>query len=145
MLFGDHHPSWWLKDHPHVSASGKVASNRRRKTAFAGTPTAKGGQSSKFKKRAAPSRDSLAQASKKKRTLGAKAGRGVLILETAIKSPLPMKESAVQGVSAPMTKKPIRKTRVRKRTFVPPAFPSIPTSIGARIATCKSTRNIVCF
>jgi peroxiredoxin len=54
-----------------------------------------------------------------------------------------MKESAVQGVSAPMTKKPIKKTRAGKRTFVPPAFPSIPTSIGARIAARKSTKNIV--
>ena len=62
MLVGDHHPSWWLKDHPHLSAPGKVASNRGRRTASAGIPTANGGQSSKSKKREALSRDSLAQA-----------------------------------------------------------------------------------
>ena len=54
-----------------------------------------------------------------------------------------MKESAAQGVSAPVSKKPIKKTRAGKRTFVPPAFPSVSTSIAARVATHKSTRNIV--
>ena len=84
MLFDDHHPSWWLKDHPQVSTPRKVASNRGRRTAFASTPTAKGGQSSKSKKREAPSRDSLTQALKKKKTTAARAGRGVLILETFV-------------------------------------------------------------
>ena len=81
MLFGDHHPSWWLKDHPHVSAPGKVASNKGRRTASAGTPIAKGGQSSKSKKREAPSMDSPTQASKKKKTMAGQASRGVLILD----------------------------------------------------------------
>ena len=143
MLFGDHHPSWWLKDHPHVSATGKVASNRGRKTASAGTPTAKGGQSSQSKKRVAPNRNSPTQASKKKRTSATRASKGVLILDTAAKSPLPMKESVVQGVSTPIIKKPIRKTRAEKRTFVPPTFPIVSTSIAARVAMCKSTRNIL--
>uniref|UniRef100_A0A2N9EUF0 Aminotransferase-like plant mobile domain-containing protein n=1 Tax=Fagus sylvatica TaxID=28930 RepID=A0A2N9EUF0_FAGSY len=80
-----------------------------------------------------------ARASKKKRTSAARAGRRVLILETAVKSPLPMKESVVQRVSAPIIKKPIRKTRAGKRTFVPPAFSIVSTSIALR----KSTRNIV--
>jgi hypothetical protein len=66
MLFGDHHPSWWLKDHPHVSATGKVASNRGKRTASTGTPTAKGGQSSKSKKRAALARILLSRLQKRK-------------------------------------------------------------------------------
>ncbi len=145
MLFGDYHPSWWLKDHPHMSASGKVASNRGRRTASTGTPAAKGGQSHKSKKRAAPSRDSPTRALKKTRTSAAKACRGVLILESAVKRPLPVKESVIQGVSAAIIKKPIRKTRAGKRTFVPPAFPIMSTSIAARVAARKSTRNIVYY
>jgi hypothetical protein len=50
-----------------------------------------------------------------------------------------MKENVVQRVSAPIIKKPIRKTRAGKRTFVPPAFSIVSTSIALR----KSTRNIV--
>ena len=54
-----------------------------------------------------------------------------------------MEENVAQGVSAPVSKRPIRKTRAGKKTFVPPTFPSIPTSIGARIIARKSTRSIV--
>jgi hypothetical protein len=43
MIFGNHHPPLWLRDHPHVPAPGKVASNRGRRTASVGTSTAKKG------------------------------------------------------------------------------------------------------
>uniref|UniRef100_A0A2N9GR74 Aminotransferase-like plant mobile domain-containing protein n=1 Tax=Fagus sylvatica TaxID=28930 RepID=A0A2N9GR74_FAGSY len=45
MIFGDHHPPLWLKDHPHVFAPGKVASSRGKRIVLIGTPIAKKGQS----------------------------------------------------------------------------------------------------
>uniref|UniRef100_A0A2N9FDZ1 Aminotransferase-like plant mobile domain-containing protein n=1 Tax=Fagus sylvatica TaxID=28930 RepID=A0A2N9FDZ1_FAGSY len=63
---------------------------------------------------------------------------GMLLLE-----PSPAGESAAQGVSAPASKKTVRKTRAGKRTFVPPAFPSAPSSIAARVAARKSSRGVV--
>jgi hypothetical protein len=41
MIYGNHHPPLWLRDHPYIPAPGKVASSRGRRTAFAGTPAAK--------------------------------------------------------------------------------------------------------
>jgi hypothetical protein len=93
MIFGNHHPPLWLRDHPHIPAPGKVASSRGRRIAPVGTPAAKEKQSSRSKKREAPSRDSPAQASKKKKTTAARASRGVVVLKTATQSPLPMEES----------------------------------------------------
>uniref|UniRef100_A0A2N9ETN5 Aminotransferase-like plant mobile domain-containing protein n=1 Tax=Fagus sylvatica TaxID=28930 RepID=A0A2N9ETN5_FAGSY len=100
MIFGDHHPSLWLRDHPHVPAPGKVASNRGMRTALTGTPTAKEGQSSRSKKKEAP-----------------------------------IEESAAQGVSAPVSKRPVRKTRAGKRTFATPASSSVPASIASKQRT----------
>ena len=81
MIYGDHHPPLWLRDHPHVLALGKVASNRGRRTALTGTPTTKEGQSSRSKKREAPSRDSPSKVSKKKKITAIKASgsKGVVI------------------------------------------------------------------
>jgi hypothetical protein len=62
VIYGNHHPPLWLRDHPHIAAPGKVPSSRGRKTASVGTPAAKGKHSSKSKKREAPSKDSPAQA-----------------------------------------------------------------------------------
>ena len=143
MMFGNHHPPLWLRDHPHIPAPEKVPSSRGRRTAPAGTPTAKERQSSKSKKREAPSKDSPTQTSKKKKTSATKGSREVLVLKTAVQNPSLDGESAAQRVSAPASKKPVRKTRARKRTFVPPAFPSAPTSIVTRVAARKSTRGIV--
>jgi hypothetical protein len=143
MIFGNHHPPLCVRDHPHIPALGKVASSRGRRTAPTGTPTAKEGQSTRSKKRGAPSRDSPAQSSKKKKISAARGSKEVLVLKTAVQDPLPAGESAAQGVSAPVSKKPIRKTRAGKRTFVPLAFPSALTSIAARVAVHKSTRGIV--
>jgi hypothetical protein len=145
MTYGNHHPPLWLRDHPHIPALGKVSSSRGRRTASAGTPTAKGKQSSKSKKREAPSKDSLAQASKRKKTTADRVGREVLVLKAAVQDPLPARESAAQGVSAPVSKKPVRKTRAGKRTFVPPAFPSVPSSIVARVSARKSSQDVVYF
>uniref|UniRef100_A0A2N9ED66 Aminotransferase-like plant mobile domain-containing protein n=1 Tax=Fagus sylvatica TaxID=28930 RepID=A0A2N9ED66_FAGSY len=115
VIYDNHHPPLWLRDHPHIPTPGKVPSNSGRRTASAGTPAAKRKQSSKSKKRETPSKDSPAQVSKKKKT----------------------------RASAPVIKKPVRKTRAGKRTFIPPAFPSAPSSIAARIAARKSTRSVV--
>ena len=143
VVHGNHHPPLWLRDHPHTAAPRKVPSSRGRRTASTGTPAAKEKQSSRSKKREAPSKDSPAQASMKKKTTAAKASKGVIILGTATQDPLPVEKSAAQGVSALVNKKPVRKTRVGKRTFVPPAFPSVPTSIAAWVAARKSTRGII--
>ncbi len=129
----------------HIPAPRKVASSRGRRIAPAGTPTAKERQSSSSKKRKAPSKDSPTEASKKKKTSATRGSKGVLVLKTSIQDSLSAGKSAVQGVSALVSKKPIRKTIARKRTFVPPAFPNVPTSIAARITARKSTRGVVYF
>ncbi len=143
VIYDNHHLPLWLRDHPHISAPRKVPSSIGRKTTSAGTPTAKGKQSSKSKKREAPSKDSPAQASKKRKTSAAKSSKEVLVLKTAVQRPSPAGESTVQGVSALASKKPVRKTRAGKRTFVPPAFPGALSSIAARVAARKSTRSVV--
>ena len=143
MIFGNHHPTLWLRDHPHIPAPGKVPSSRGRRTASIGTPVAKERQSNKSKKREAPSKDSPAQTSKKKKTSATKGSREMLVLKTVVQNLSPAGESAAQGFSAPVSKKPVRKTRAGKMTFVPPAFPNVPTSIAARVAARKSTRNVV--
>jgi hypothetical protein len=141
MIFGDHHPPLWLRDHPHVPAPRKVAFSRGRKTVPIGTPTAKKRKSGRSKKRKAPSRDSPTKASKKKKTAAARAGgsRGVVIQEAAIQDPLPVEESVAQGVSAPVSNRLIRKTRARRKTSTIPPPSSLPASAIVR----KSTRDIV--
>ncbi len=145
VIYGNPHPPLWLRDHPHVAAPGKVQFSRGRRNASAGTPTAKATQSCKSKKREAPSKDSPAQASKRKKTVVAKSSKKMLALKTAVQEPSPAGESAAQGVFAPASKKTVRKTRAGKRTFVPPAFPSAPPSIAARVAARKSSRGVVYF
>uniref|UniRef100_A0A2N9FCT9 Aminotransferase-like plant mobile domain-containing protein n=1 Tax=Fagus sylvatica TaxID=28930 RepID=A0A2N9FCT9_FAGSY len=143
VIYGDHHPPLWLRDHPHVAAPRKVPSRRGKRNASASTPTAKEKQPSKSKKREAPSKDSPAQASKRKKTTAGRVGREVLVPKAAVQDPLPARESAAQGVSAPVHKKPVRKTRAEKKTFIPPAFPIASTSIAARVAARKSAHGIV--
>ena len=143
MIYDNHHPPLWLKDHPHIAAPGKMPFSRGRRTASASTPVAKGKQSSKSKKREAPSKGSPPQASKKRKTSAAKSSKEVLVLKTTVREPSPAGKSTIQRVSAPISKKSVRKTRARKRTFVPPAFPSVPSSIAARVAARKSTRSVV--
>ena len=143
VIHGNPHPLLWLRDHPHVAAPGKVPSGRGRRTASAGTSAVKRKQTERSKKREAPSKGSPARASKKKKTSATKGSKEVLILKTTVTSPPLAGEDTPQGVSAPVSKKPIRKTRARKRTFVPPAFPSAPSSIAARVAARKSSRGVV--
>ena len=64
-------------------------------------------------------------------------------MKTAVTSPSPAGEDVPQRVSAPVSKKPMKKTRAGKRTFVPSAFPSAPSSIAARVAARKSSRGVV--
>ena len=120
-----------------------MPSSRGRRTASAGTPTAKGKQSSKSKERQAPSKDSPTQASKKKKTSATRGSKEVLVLKTTVQNPSPAGESTAQGVSTLASKKPVRKTRAGKRTFVPPAFPSAPSSIATHVVARKSTRSVV--
>jgi hypothetical protein len=86
MIYGDHHPPLWLRDHSHVPTLEKIASNRGRRTALTNTLTAKKGQSNRSKKREALSRDSPTKASKKKKTTAARASgsRGVVIQEATV-------------------------------------------------------------
>jgi hypothetical protein len=143
VIHGNHHPLLWLRDHPHVSAPGKVPSSRGRRTASTGTPAVKRKKPGRSKKREAPSKDSPAQASKKKKTSVTKGSKEALVLKTTVTSPPLAGEDIPQGVSAPVSKKLVRKTRAGKRTFVPPAFPSAPSSIAARVAARKSSRDVV--
>ena len=143
VIYGNPHPPLWLRDHPHVAAPGKVPSSRGRRTASAGIPAVKRKQPDRSKKREAPSKDSPARASKKKKTSATKGSKEVLTLKTAVESPPLAGEDIPQGVSAPASKKPMKKTRAGKRTFDPPAFPSAPSFIAARVAARKSSRGVV--
>uniref|UniRef100_A0A2N9GXU8 Aminotransferase-like plant mobile domain-containing protein n=1 Tax=Fagus sylvatica TaxID=28930 RepID=A0A2N9GXU8_FAGSY len=143
VIHGSPHPPLWLRDHPHVAAPGKVPSSRGRRTASAGISAVKRKQPDRSKKGEAASKDSPVQASKKKKTSATKGSKEVLTLKTAIASPPLVGEDIPQGVSAPVSKKPMKKTRAGKRTFVPPAFPSAPSSIAARVAARKSSRGVV--
>uniref|UniRef100_A0A2N9FAE9 Aminotransferase-like plant mobile domain-containing protein n=1 Tax=Fagus sylvatica TaxID=28930 RepID=A0A2N9FAE9_FAGSY len=143
VLRGSPHPPLWLRDHPHVAAPGKVPSSRGRRTASASTPTIKRKQPDRSKKGEATSKDSPVQASKRIKTTTGRVSKEVLALKTAVPDPLPTDETVAQEVSAPVSKKPVRKTRAGKKTFVPPAFPSAPASIAARVAVRKSGRGIV--
>ena len=141
MTFSDHHHPLWLSEHPNVPALRKVASNRGRRTVSIGTPTTKKGKSGKSKKREASSNDSPAKASKKNKTTAATAGgsRGVVIQEVAAQGPFLVEESASQGVFSPVSKRPVRKTRARRKTSTAPPFSSLPASAVVR----KSARDIV--
>ena len=143
MTFGDHHPSLWLREHSNVLVPWKVASSKGRRTVPTGTPTAKKGKSGRFKKREAPSKDSPAKASKKKKTAVATAGgsRGAVIQEPAVQGPFLVEEIASQGVSTPVSKRPIRKTKAGRKTSTAPPSSSLPTSATAR----KSARDIAYF
>ena len=141
MTFGDHHPPFWLSEHPNVPTPRKVVSSRGSRTVPIGIPTAKRGKSGRSKKREAPSRDSPTKVSTKKKTTATRAGGsgGVVIQEAAVQGPLPVEESAAQGVSAPVSKRPVRKTRVGRKIYTALTSSSLPASATAR----KSTQGIV--
>ena len=105
VIYGNHHPPLWLRDHPHIAAPGKVPSSRGKRNVSAGTTTAKGKQSSELKKREAPSKESPVRASKRKKTTAGRVGKEVLVPQVVVQDPLPAGESADQGVSAPVSKK----------------------------------------
>uniref|UniRef100_A0A2N9GIL9 Aminotransferase-like plant mobile domain-containing protein n=1 Tax=Fagus sylvatica TaxID=28930 RepID=A0A2N9GIL9_FAGSY len=114
VIYGNHHPPLWLRDHPHIAAPGKVPSSRGKRNVSAGTPTAvKRKQPDRSKKGEAVSKDSPAQASKRVKTT---AGR---------------------------TRNQSEKLELGRRPSFPPAFPSAPASIAARVAARKSGRGIV--
>jgi hypothetical protein len=143
VIHGSPHPPLWLRDHPHVAAPGKVPSSRGRRIASAGSPAVKRKQPDRSKKSEVSNKNSPVQAYKKKKISAAKGSKEVLVLKTAVASPPPAGEDVPQGVSAHASKKPMKKTRAGKRTFVPPAFPSAPSSIAARIAASKLSRGVV--
>ena len=84
VIYGNHHPPLWLRDHPHIAAPGKVPSSRGKRNVSAGTPIAKGKQSSTLKKREAPSKESHVRASKRKKTIAGRVGKEVLVLQVAV-------------------------------------------------------------
>uniref|UniRef100_A0A2N9ETF3 Aminotransferase-like plant mobile domain-containing protein n=1 Tax=Fagus sylvatica TaxID=28930 RepID=A0A2N9ETF3_FAGSY len=140
---GSPHSPLWLRGHPHVAAPGKVPSSRGRRTASVGISALKRKQPDRSKKGEAVSKDFPVRASERKKTSATKGSKEVLTLKTAVTGPPPAEENIPQGVSAPICKKPVRKTRAGKRTFVPPAFPSAPSSIAARVAARKSSRGVI--
>jgi hypothetical protein len=82
VIHGSPHPPLWLRDHPHVAASGKAPSSRGRRFASAGTSAVKRKQPDRSKKGEAPSKDSPARASKRKKTSATKGSKEVLILKS---------------------------------------------------------------
>uniref|UniRef100_A0A2N9GHX4 Aminotransferase-like plant mobile domain-containing protein n=1 Tax=Fagus sylvatica TaxID=28930 RepID=A0A2N9GHX4_FAGSY len=117
VTHGSPHPPLWLRDHPHVAASGKAPSSRGKRNVPTGASAAKRKQPE---------------------------SKGTLVLEAAAAASPPLAgEDVPQGVSAPISKRPVKKTRAGKKTFVPPAFPGAPSSIAARVAARKSSRGVV--
>uniref|UniRef100_A0A2N9H6Y4 Aminotransferase-like plant mobile domain-containing protein n=1 Tax=Fagus sylvatica TaxID=28930 RepID=A0A2N9H6Y4_FAGSY len=78
VIHGSPHPPLWLRDHPHVAASGKAPSSRGRRIAPAGTSAAKRKQPDRSKKGEAPNKDSPARASKRKKTSATKGSKEAL-------------------------------------------------------------------
>ena len=141
MTFGDHHPPLWLREHPNVPVPRKVTSSKGRRIILIGTPTAKKRKSGRSKKREGPSNDSPAKASKKWTAAATASGsKRVVIQEAVAQGPLPIEKNAAQKVSAPMSKRPVRKTRAGRKTYATP--PS--SSLQASAVACKSARDIVC-
>jgi hypothetical protein len=144
VTHGSPHPPLWLRDHPHVAASGKAPSSRGKRNVPTGASAAKRKQPERSSKGETPSKDSPAQASKKQKASAMKGSKETLVLKAAAAaSPLLTGEDVPQGVSAPISKRTVKKTRAGKKTFVPPAFPGAPSSIAARVAARKSSRGVV--
>uniref|UniRef100_A0A2N9G1Y2 Uncharacterized protein n=1 Tax=Fagus sylvatica TaxID=28930 RepID=A0A2N9G1Y2_FAGSY len=125
VTHGSPHPPLWLRDHPHVAASGKAPSSRGKRNVPTGASAAKRKQPERSSKGETPSKDSPARASKRQKASAMKGSKETL------------------GVSAPISKRTVKKTRAGKKTFVPPAFPGAPSSIAARVAARKSSRGVV--
>uniref|UniRef100_A0A2N9G8W5 Aminotransferase-like plant mobile domain-containing protein n=1 Tax=Fagus sylvatica TaxID=28930 RepID=A0A2N9G8W5_FAGSY len=140
VIYGNHHPPLWLRDHPHIAAPGKVPSSRGKRNVSAGTPTAvKRKQPDRSKKGEAVSKDSPAQASKRVKTTAGKVSKEALVLKTAVQDPVPADETAAEEVSAPVSKKPVRKTRAGKKTFVPSSLSKC-TSFHCRTRCCTQSK-----
>uniref|UniRef100_A0A2N9GMT5 Aminotransferase-like plant mobile domain-containing protein n=1 Tax=Fagus sylvatica TaxID=28930 RepID=A0A2N9GMT5_FAGSY len=138
------HPPLWLRDHPHVAASGKAPSSRGKRNVPTGASAAKRKQPERSSKGETPSKDSPARASKRQKASAMKGSKETLVLEAAAAASPPLTgEDVPQGVSAPISKRTVKKTRAGKKTFVPPAFPGAPSSIAARVAARKSSRGVV--
>uniref|UniRef100_A0A2N9GBT1 Aminotransferase-like plant mobile domain-containing protein n=1 Tax=Fagus sylvatica TaxID=28930 RepID=A0A2N9GBT1_FAGSY len=144
VTHGSPHPPLWLRDHPHVAASGKAPSSRGKRNVPTGASAAKRKQPERSSKGETPSKDSSARASKRQKASAMKGSKETLVLEAAAAASPPLTgEDVPQGVSAPISKRTVKKTRAGKKTFVPPAFPGAPSSIAARVAARKSSRGVV--
>uniref|UniRef100_A0A2N9IP86 Aminotransferase-like plant mobile domain-containing protein n=1 Tax=Fagus sylvatica TaxID=28930 RepID=A0A2N9IP86_FAGSY len=144
VTHGSPHPPLWLRDHPHVAASGKAPSSRGKRNVPTGASAAKRKQPERSSKGETPSKDSPARASKRQKASAMKGSKETLVLKAAAAASPPLTgEDVPQGVSAPISKRTVKKTRAGKKTFVPPAFPGAPSSIAARVAARKSSRGVV--
>jgi hypothetical protein len=144
VTHGSPHPPLWLRDHPHVAASGKAPSSRGKRNVPTGASAAKRKQPERSSRGETPSKDSPAQASKRQKASAMKGSKETLVLKAAAAASPPLtREDVPQGVSAPISKRTVKKTRAGKKTFVPPAFPGAPSSIAARVAARKSSRGVV--
>uniref|UniRef100_A0A2N9EJ89 Aminotransferase-like plant mobile domain-containing protein n=1 Tax=Fagus sylvatica TaxID=28930 RepID=A0A2N9EJ89_FAGSY len=144
VTHGSPHPPLWLRDHPHVAASGKAPSSRGKRNVPTGASAAKRKQPERSSKGETPSKDSPARASKRQKASAMKGSKETLVLKAAAAASPPLtREDVPQGVSAPISKRTVKKTRAGKKTFVPPAFPGAPSSIAARVAARKSSRGVV--
>uniref|UniRef100_A0A2N9IYD7 Aminotransferase-like plant mobile domain-containing protein n=1 Tax=Fagus sylvatica TaxID=28930 RepID=A0A2N9IYD7_FAGSY len=77
------HPPLWLRDHPHVAASGKAPSSRGKRNVPTGASAAKRKQPERSSKGETPSKDSPAQASKRQKASAMKGSKETLVLEAA--------------------------------------------------------------
>uniref|UniRef100_A0A2N9GE40 Aminotransferase-like plant mobile domain-containing protein n=1 Tax=Fagus sylvatica TaxID=28930 RepID=A0A2N9GE40_FAGSY len=129
VTHGSPHPPLWLRDHPHVAASGKAPSSRGKRNVPTGASAAKRKQPERSSKGETPSKDSPARASKRQKASAMKGSKETLVLKAAAAASPPLTgEDVPQGVSAPISKRTVKKTRAGKKTFVPPAFPGAPSS-----------------
>uniref|UniRef100_A0A2N9GIR2 Aminotransferase-like plant mobile domain-containing protein n=1 Tax=Fagus sylvatica TaxID=28930 RepID=A0A2N9GIR2_FAGSY len=67
VTHGSPHPPLWLRDHPHVAASGKAPSSRGKRNVPTGASAAKRKQPERSSKGETPSKDSPARASKRQK------------------------------------------------------------------------------
>uniref|UniRef100_A0A2N9FFS5 Aminotransferase-like plant mobile domain-containing protein n=1 Tax=Fagus sylvatica TaxID=28930 RepID=A0A2N9FFS5_FAGSY len=120
VTHGSPHPPLWLRDHPHVAASGKAPSSRGKRNVPAGTPAAKRKQPERSNKGEAPSKDSPARASKRQKASATKGSKETLVLEVAAAASPPLAgEDVSQGVSAPISKRTSEEDQSWEEDFCP--------------------------
>uniref|UniRef100_A0A2N9FCF1 Aminotransferase-like plant mobile domain-containing protein n=1 Tax=Fagus sylvatica TaxID=28930 RepID=A0A2N9FCF1_FAGSY len=136
VTHGSPHPPLWLRDHPHVAASGKAPSSRGKRNVPTGASAAKRKQPERSSKGETPSKDSPAQASKRQKASAMKGSKETLVLKAAAAASPPLTgEDVPQGVSAPISKRTVKKTRAGKEDFCPSSISSLSKGLTHLVAS----------